>query len=372
MINMKNIFFNTTKTLLYSKKVIVTLAVVLLCILIPLQSQAQKITNKNIQPQIFEIKVHAADAITLIAEQTQITLWGIQAVEGQSASFNLKVRTTLENILSGKKIQCELKKKTATTIYAQCVNTKDIDLGLFMIQQGYVSVDRSVIYGTVFEEVYIHAEMEAQNRGVGIWAEESKEGNNSNTNSTLMLVFGFILFLCIIAAFILLSIIIMRGFQKVIDAQNDNIRMMGKERELRDKEREIVAVMLDSELKVNKSKIEAFLVVYEEMLKALKDSNREQKFKKSGDIIQKQPALERSVFERNTDKLDVLGLELSSNVIHFYARIKSKPEYETLEPDMSPEEAIKLVENVLSRARQLNKLADHLIDEFRDNGIGQS
>ena len=318
---------------------------------------------------VFELKGRAASGTVLVAGDQKIRLWGIEDAEGMPPTFKLKVRTALDNAIGGNPVQCETKAQQGAQISAQCVNDSDMDLGLYMIQQGHVSVDRASVYGTVFEEAYIQAEMQAQDRGLGVWAESGSAQNSSDQqDGSWMLSLGFILFLCIIGAFTVVSIIIMRGFRRVVEVQNDNVEMMSKERKLRDKERGVVAVMLDSELKANKSKIEAFIVVYDEMLKALKDPARPPKYKKSGDIVQKQPAMDRTVFDRNNDKIDTLGDRLSSELIHFYARIKSKPEYVNLEPDTELPEAIALLEAVLKNARRLDTLAERLIEAFSKKG----
>jgi hypothetical protein len=180
---------------------------------------------------------------------------------------------------------------------------------------------------------------------------------------------SFVLFLLVAATFTALAIIIMRGFKSVIQAQNDNLEMMGRERHLKNMERGIVATMLDSEMKANKSKIEAFIVVYEEMLRSLRDTSKEAKYKSSGDIVQKQPVLSRSVFDRNTDKLDVLGRKLSSDLIHFYARVKTNPEYVNIEPEMSLTQATEVVQSSVSRAKKLNELIETLLEEFEKSGV---
>ena len=327
------------------------------------------VTPAPAEPTVFEVKARAASAAALVSGNRQIRLWGVEEAEAMPPTFKLKARTALDNAIGGKSVQCEIKTQDAGKSFAQCVNATDMDLGLYMIQQGNVSVDRSLVYGTVFEEAYIQAEIEAQDRGLGVWAESGNSQNSSSTaDGSWMLSLGFILFLCIIGAFTVVSIIIMRGFRRVVEVQNDNVEMMSKERKLRDKERGVVAVMLDSELKANKSKIEAYIVVYDEMLKALQDPARPPKYKKSGDIVQKQPALDRSVFDRNTDKIDTLGDRLSSELIHFYARIKSKPEYENLEPTTELPQAIALLEGVLKNARRLDVIADRLIEAFSKKG----
>lgn len=321
------------------------------------------------QGGLFELKARAASALILSSGQNRVYLWGIEEAEGMSPAFNLKARTALDNAIGGKALQCETKGQRAGQVFAQCVNGSDLDLGLYMLQQGFVSVDRGAVYGTVFEEAYIQAETQAQDQGLGIWAEPGKAGGSSSSGEPgWMLSLGLILFLCIIGAFTVVSIIIMRGFRKVTEAQTDNVEMMSRERKLRDKERAVVAVMLDSEIKANRSKVEAYIVVYEEMLNALKDPDRPPKYKKSGDLVQKQPALDRSVFDNNTDKLDTLGDRLSSEVIHYYARIKSKPEYLSLEPEIELPEAIAMLEGVLKNARRLNQISERLIEAFSRRG----
>ena len=327
--------------------------------------EAEKTAARN----NFETQARAVSAVTVMSGKTPIRLWGIEPAESIDPSTKLHARTPLDNLINGKKISCELKAKAALDIQAQCVNSDDQDLSLYMLQQGFVTADRAAIYGTVFESAYIQAEARAQDKGIGIWATPASGSSGRAADGVLMLSFGFILFLCIIGAFTFLSIIVMRGFQKVVDAQSDNIEMIMKERKLRNQEREVVAIMLDSELKANKAKIEAYLAVYEEMLGSIKDPERPPKYKKSGDILQRQPALARSVFDRNTDKIDILGIRLSSELVHFYARIKSNPEYVNLEPDMELDEVLDIIERSLKHARRLNDLARRLLDSFAASGI---
>ena len=82
-----------------------------------------------------------------------------------------------------------------------------------------------------------------------------------------------------------------------------------------------------------------------------------------------QPGLERSVFDRNADKLQNLGNELSSQVIHFYARIKTKPDYVNLEPSMPLEDVVKTVEESLAQAKRLDEVVTELIGAFEKSGL---
>lgn len=331
--------------------------------------QTEQLAAQQAASRYFEASVRAVDGASLLAGKTRIVLWGVQAIEGMNAPFQVSARTALDNAVGSNKVRCERKGQQDGALVAQCTNNSDMDLGLFMLQQGYVTADRSLVYGTVFEGPYIQAETQAESQGLGIWSSKHEgQGGQSGEDGNLLLILGFVLFLCIVATFAVLTVLIMRGFQKVVDAQHENMDMISRERALRDKEREIFATMLDSEIKSNKSKIEAYMAVYDEMLKALKDEARTPKYKKVGDIVQSQPALDRSIFDRNTDKLDILGDRLSSEVIHFYARIKNTPDYINLEPNMDLSDAIGVVEKGLKNAERLNKISDRLIDLFSQGG----
>ncbi len=341
------------------------------CLTLAFAPQIAAQTKASSAGSIFETTVKVADASTLLADDFQITLWGVEGIDASDPAFVLNGRTTLANAVGNGAVRCEVKRQEKTSITAQCVNDNELDLGLFVIQQGFASVERSAVFGTVFEDVYIQAEMQAQESGLGVWAKNgsAQDVSSSALKGTAFLAFGFILFLLVVGIFTFLSIIIMRGFKTVIKAQNDNLDMMAKERRLRDKERAVVAVMLASELKANKSKIEAYLVVYDEILKGLKDPSRKPKYQNSGDIIQTQPALSRVIFERNADKLDILERDLSSSLIHFYARIKTRPEYINLEPETPLPEAIDTVEGAVTKAKKLNVIVDHLLDDFENKGF---
>ena len=315
----------------------------------------------------FKTLMRATDAVSALAGESTVVLWGVEAAEESGAAVKLRARSALDQLMGGQAVKCQLKKRRGSILVAQCLNHDDVDLGLYMLQNGFVTVDRAAVFGSVFEGPYVQAEEAARQKAVGIWVEGG--GASDGHVGSFVFSLGLVLFLAGLAVFAVLSVLIMRGFQRVVDAQNKNMEMSARERALKDKERRIFATMLDSEIKANKSKIEAYLVVYEEMLKSLRDSTVAAKYKSAGDIVQKQPALSRSVFDRNTDKLDVLGDQLSSDVIHFYARIKSKADYTNIEPDMPLHEVIEVVETAMRNARRLDKISDRLIDLFAQAGL---
>jgi len=337
----------------------------------PSQSEAESADSIQ-KKRIFETKARAADARTLKAGKNVVRLWGVERVEGGSAPFKLLARTSLDNLIGSRNIQCELMGKPNGSIPAQCSSGDGVDLSLYMIQQGYVVVDRSLVYGTLFEAPYLEAEQRAQELALGIWAEEAGASSASAGKvSNKLIILVLVLLVLLIAGLGVVSRLLLQGFQQVIRSQDRNTESLDRARQLKAQERGIVASMLESELKANKTKIEAYLVIYEEMLKSLQDPAQIPKYQKSGDMVQLQPALERAIFDGNNDKMDILGRKLSSGVIHLYARVKTNPDYVNLDTGTPMQEAISHVEKAVQSARILDKLLIKLLDVFAQNGIGK-
>lgn len=177
--------------------------------------------------------------------------------------------------------------------------------------------------------------------------------------SLWLFVFGLTFFVLSLIALVVLSIIVTRAARRVIEVQES-----GFFGDPKNNERFIIGKILESEIKTNKSKIEAYLIVYEEKLEALNDTETQPYYRKSGDLIQRQPALERSVFDHNKEKLDVLGEELYSQVVHFYARIKTQPDYFNLESDTSLDDAIGMISCFVNNAKALETVAADLIQSL--------
>lgn len=300
---------------------------------------------------------------------TRIYLWGIEPIDNADAVFKLSARTALSEKIGDGAVKCILKSEQREYVLAQCVNSKEEDLSLFMLEEGYVTALRSAIYGTIFEKPYLAAEEKARTEGAGVWrAEKNAKESGGIVPEKFFLV--AILFLALgVLGLGFISFHIMRGFGRVVDVQNKTMDLAVKERHLKDKERFIIASMLDSEVRENKNKIEAYLVVYEEVLRDLSDKTRTPKYKQSGDIIQKQPALGRSVFDGNTDRLDLMGQYLASDIIHYYARIKTIPDYVDITPDTPLEEALKLVQTAVEHAQKLDEISRALTKNFISSGL---
>lgn len=327
--------------------------------------------QQNTENKQFQVKALAAGAATLRAGENTIKLWGVDDSEGGSARQRIAARAALDNLMGNRPVQCEMVGRSGNMITAQCVNASDIDLGLFMLQNGHVIANRAVIYGTDFEEPYLAAERQAERGSSGLWAAEAASGNGGGDTKVLLIAaLGLLGSLLAGVAFLIFTTL--SGFKKITSGQNKSIDFMAKERDLRMQERKIVAAMLDAELRANKSKIEAYLVIYEEMLKNLREPEKAHQYTKAGDIVQMQPALDRAVFERNTDKMDLLGKKLSSDVIHFYARIKTNPDYVNLNPDMPAAEAVEVVDKAVKAARHLDDVLRKVIENFIKAGIGDA
>lgn len=314
--------------------------------------------------------VRVLSAWQLAGDNMRIHLWGVEPAEDDDAVLKLKARTALSNKIANGHISCRVRSKHKEFIVAQCEDETREDLSMYMIRQGFVTALRSVIYKTMYETPYITAEEEAQTFGAGIWQMGHLSGDSAPARSSKNFFLAAILFLVAgIGGLGFISFHIMRGFGRVVDVQNKTLDLAVRERHIKDKERFVIAAMLDAEIRENKSKIDAYLVVYEEVLRDLKDPTRTPKYKKSGDIIQKQPALGRSVFDGNTDRLDLMGQYMASDIIHYYARIKTVPDYVDLEPETQLEEACRLVQTAVDHAQKLNDLSNDLTKKFVSSGL---
>ena len=329
-------------------------------------SQAQK---SAIELDRLYKNVHVSDVNTLISENAHIRLWGIEKVDNISGIFNLKVRKFLESKINGKSILCTLKHKESTGVVAQCTNKEQQDLSLLLLQEGYVSVDRLAVQGSIFETPYFDAENRSRDAEEGIWGNAGFSGNNADFHSTNLMIGVVVLMSLFILALLILSSMMIKGFRTVADAQTLSLDLANKEKSLKDKERYVMGAMISSEIIENKSKIEAYLMIYERVLEDLNDENRSQQYKKTGEVIQKQPALSRSVFDGNTNKLDLFGSTLSSHIIHYYARIKTAPDYIEVTPEDTSEEVQEIAKMSVENAKKLLENSEQVLKAFIDHGV---
>lgn len=308
----------------------------------------------------------------LLSEEDRIVLWGIEEVDAGVKIFSLKVRSALERKIGEKPVTCTVKGVEDGSVQAQCINEREEDLSLYLLQQGYASADRALIYGSIYEEPYITAEKIAQENKHGVWEEGVGSSSSGEKQSRNFLIGASFLVIVTVLGLVVLSFYIMRGFGRVVDMQSQVIDLASKERSLKDQEKYIISSMITSEIKENKTKIEAYLMIYEETLTDFEDNGRTPKYKSGGEVIQKQPGLSRVIFDGNTHKLELLGATLPSELIHYYARIKTNPDYIELKPEMSEEEAQKIIETAVDTAKKLDKISDSILDSFQKNALMQA
>ncbi len=336
------------------------------------RSDIQTFVNTNKDVVSYEDKsfnVTVKDVNILVSKGTEIILWGIEKVSPNKTIFNLKARSKLENKIGGNTILCTIKSEDGDSVKAQCINHTEEDLSLFLLQNGFVSADRAEIQGSIFEKPYLEAEKQAQENNNGIWAMSDDSSSSADRQGKNFMIGAIFLMLVFVLALGVLGFFLVRGFKRVVDVQNHSLDLAMKERSLKDKEKLIVASMIKSEIIENKAKIEAYLVIYEEMLNDFSSAEGASKFQKTGEIIQKQPALSRSVFDGNTDKLDLFGSTVSSQVIHYYARIKSSPDYIEINPDTPVLEVKEIIASAVSNAKKLYEISDNLLQRFLDNAL---
>jgi len=336
------------------------------------RSDIQTFVNTNKDVVSYEDKsfnVTVKDVNILVSKGTEIILWGIEKVSPNKTIFNLKARSKLENKIGSNPVLCTIKSEDVDSVKAQCINQAEEDLSLFLLQNGFVSADRAEIQGSIFEKPYLEAEKQAQENNKGIWAMSDDSSSPADRQGKNFMIGAIFLMLVFVLALGVLGFFLARGFKRVVDVQNQSLDLAIKERSLKGKEKLIVASMIKSEIIENKAKIEAYLVIYEEMLNDFSSVEGASKFQKTGEIIQKQPALSRSVFDGNTDKLDLFGSAVSSQVIHYYARIKSSPDYIEINPDTPVLEVKEIIASAVSNAKKLYEISDNLLQRFLDNAL---
>lgn len=324
--------------------------------------------NKNNAAGVSSFAAKVLDSTTLVYGSTKIFLWGLEKINTEDTSFHLKARNALEKMVGNASVTCSIKDKQEDYITAQCVNGKEEDLGLFLLRSGNAIVDRLVIYNSVYEKPYLAAESAAQLNMSGVWdvgdnKDQVSQGFFSLGNDTLVksIMSAMVAFVVMVVIFI---IYIMRGFSRIVAIQNKSISLAAKERALRNKEKHVIACMIDAEIKTNKSKIEAYLVIYEATLREFNVRDSVPRYQKTGEVVQKSPGLGRSVFDGNVDKINLFGARMASVIIHYYARIKTESDYIEIPPDMPQEEAQYIIENIVANAKKLNEISDKLISKF--------
>ncbi len=288
----------------------------------------------------FSRTVTAVDPVTLQGQGLTITLWGVKPV--MSPAIELKALDLMDNLIDGSPVTCQAVGGTSTNVVARCNSARGDDLGLSLLNHGFVVVDRRQNVGAV--PSYLEAQQAARHNAAGIWKQVVKSDGMSQ---------GTRMFLGIlpVAAVLLMMFVVLFRLRSLETQQKEEFEQTrSKETQLLAREKHVLASTLEGELAGNKNRIEAFLTIYRDMLANLKSTTETPKYKEAGDIVQKHPALSKAVFEASVSKLSLLDMKLAARLSKLYAALPMEQEYINIEPGVPLESAVALVEKVIRDA----------------------
>ncbi|MDE1151800.1 MAG: hypothetical protein PW788_04605 [Micavibrio sp.] len=312
--------------------------------------------------------MRAIDPITLRIEGASIRLWGIKPASSAETPLELKALDLMDKLIQEQQVNCKIMGGTPLEMVGRCTTQSSQDLALELLDNGYVVVDRRQTYNSVFATAYEKSQEAARVNAKGVWnivAEEDKKDENG-VPKWLKPHMAFLIPMALIfgpfGGLLVVSLIMWYWLKRMAYVQEQEAEQSSrKEAMLINRERHVLISTLEGELTENKNKIEAFLVIYGDMLRTLKDQTEVPKYQQSGDIVQKHPAFGRAVFEANVGKLSLLDIKLAGQVSKLYSAMPKEQEYINLEPNVPLETAVKLVEKILKEAEVLLEPIGNLI-----------
>lgn len=298
-----------------------------------------------------------------------VKLFGINVPEGDTQA-TLHSRELLDRGIGGQPINCRIYEWKNNIPHAQCVNKNEQDLALSLLKEGTAYVDReaALAYSGILT-AYNEAEHMAVTTQRGLW-------HSGETSAASMLDFqnlrpdlkqNLFILLAIISlgplfGLVIMSFVMYGGFGRLINMQKQQFARSNKDsKEMREREKSVLSSSLEGEIQSNRAKVEAFLTIYKEMLRDLRNPNKNPKYKQTGDIIHDKASLSRMVYDANLDKIDLLGPSLAGLLSQLYSEIESNPKYQTLDPEVPLEEAERRVERIVLSAEKSIPLMDKLI-----------
>lgn len=314
--------------------------------------------------------IHIIDAAHIKQNDTVYHLWGTELPPTNTLRTDTLAEKSLRQLIGRDSLTCFVYAQGAMPS-AQCFNEKSTDISESIISKGFTLANRMQIVGTDYEVPYLNAQKRAQNASLGLWTVDTTVVDNFallQESSRVVTLLLFAIFVVLVIVIIVATLISKRSMDRVYLTLNQTIQVITKEASIRRKEQEMVGVMLNAELKTNQSKIEAFLVIYKDLLKTLNDQYADHKYRRTGEVVRTAPALDRFIFDANVDKLEALDSDLAPLVIDFYGRIETNPDYNNLEPDMSHETAVSIVEEAVKKAQSLSQDIAPLIERFDSKG----
>lgn len=307
--------------------------------------------------------MQAIDAVTLRAEGVEVRLWGIEPVNDANSPLAIKSMEKLDQLIAGGQVNCKIEGGAIPALIGRCATTSGEDLGVALLNEGFAVRNRRQIYNTMFAQAYGQAEEFARTNAKGVWAsmKEQEQKNELSPGMLMTLLIGVPL-----VGFTCMAILMWVLLQRMATSQRMEFeRARKKENALAERERSVLVSMLEGELSENKNKVDAFLTIYGDMLRSLKDLSETPKYQQVGDIVQRYPSFSHIVFDANVNKLSSLGLQVAGKVSKLYAALPRTQEYINLDPEVPLETAIKLVEKTVTEAQDLQAPLDTLIKEVQ-------
>lgn len=325
---------------------------------------AQRLPDRILRP------MRAIDQQTLRAEGVTIRLWGIQPAQTYETPLALKALDVMDKLIQEQVVNCKIVGGVMPELIGRCATQNNQDLALELLGRGYAIVDRQQTYDSVFATGYEKAQEAARLNARGIWAMVAREEREDPTPKWLQPYMGFLLPLALIfgplLGLIVIAIVAHGWLRSMARAQlAETAAAHQKESALEARERQVLITTLEVELTENKNKIEAFLVIYGDMLRTLKDPTETPKYRQVGDIVQKHPNFSKTVFEANVNKLSLLDMKLAGQISKVYSSLPRETEYINLDQNVPVDTAIKLVEKVMRDTEELLAPVANLISDLQ-------
>lgn len=314
--------------------------------------------------------VYATSPASIHGEGRTYSLWGASLPHTMTPQQEQKGRRLLQEAIGNNPLTCYVYRSGK----AQCFTYNSDDLAEIALKAGYATAQLTDVAGTQFQDVYLGAESAAQNSGLGIWqdkddslAKKSSAPQDFNAATLIQIIAGsagLILF-----AIAMVGLYLRKHMDKVHVALSQSNQLAQSELKVRKREQDLAAVMVHSELKSNHSKIEAYLIIYTDLLNGLRDENADHKYKRSGEVIRSAPALDRYIFDSQLDRLGSMGDELVARVVEFYNKIETDPSFTNLDSDMSHTAVLSIVESAVQRAEFLKQDLEEIAEQFDQRGF---
>jgi len=307
------------------------------------------------------------DPVTLRAEGVTIRLWGIRAATSGDTPLELRAMDLLTSLIQEGQVSCKLEGGSIPELVGRCVTQENQDLSLALLNNGYAIVDRRQTYSTPFATGYETAQQQARTAKKGVWALIDRQTVSLPKWLQSDILAPLVIFGGMFLGFLFNAIIMLRFMGRFSQSQSsENLQAERKEALLQSRERQVLVTTLEGELTENKNKIEAFLVIYGDLLKTLNDPLQTPKYQQVGDIVQKHPSYSKTVFEANVSKLSLLDIKLAGHLSKLYSAMPKEQEYINLDQNVPLDTAVKLVEKVLQDAQELLGPIAQVIRELQE------